>query len=186
MISPVARYPVLVVALALAFSVVAAAAPAAGPGLRPPAGSAWSNLPPHPRLFATAAHWQDLRQRLAGQPDPVTARLFALLRARADSILQEPPVVIRQRNRGKLSGTMLEPAREIQRRVLALAAMAQLTGETRYRDRALVELRILSTLSDWNPAVFLDTAEATLAAAVGFDWLHDRLRPPTATPLRRP
>lgn len=177
----------------------AANAPATSPSAAPhPApASAWANLPPHPRLFADAAQWQALRVRLslsAPNPesltpslanasssttasDPVSTRLFALIRARAESILALPPVVITQRKRGALAGTILEPAREIQRRVLALAATARLTGDARFRDRALVEIRLLTALPDWNPAVFLDTAEATLAVAVGYDWLYDTLTP---------
>lgn len=167
----------------------AATAPATSPPAapHPASASAWANLPPHPRLFANADQWQALRVRLALAPsvpasasataDPIATRLFALIRARAESILALPPVVITQRKRGALAGTILEPAREIQRRVLALAATACLTGEARFRDRALVEIRLLTDLPDWNPAVFLDTAEATLAVAVGYDWLYDTLIP---------
>jgi hypothetical protein len=168
--------------LAFALSVLAplSAAPHSAPA------SAWTNLPPHPRLFAHADQWQALRAHLALDPsapasartaDPVATRLFALIRARAESILALPPVVITQRKRGALAGTILEPAREIQRRVLLLAATARLTDDARFRDRALAELRLLTDLPDWNPAVFLDTAEATLAVAVGYDWLYDTLTP---------
>jgi oligo-alginate lyase len=136
---------------------------------------AWAHLPPHPRLFATSAQWQELRARLA--TDPVAAAIFANIRAQADALLSQPAVAIRQRPRGVMSGTMLEPAREIQRRVLLLAATARLTDDLRYATRAQVELEVLVALPDWNPAVFLDTAEATLAAAVGLDWLFDTLAP---------
>ena len=168
--------------LAFALSVLAplSAAPHSAPA------AAWANLPPHPRLFAHADQWQALRARLALDPstpasartaDPIATHLFALIRARAESILALPPVVITQRKRGALAGTILEPAREIQRRVLLLAATARLTDDARFRDRALAELRLLTALPDWNPAVFLDTAEATLAVAVGYDWLYDTLSP---------
>ncbi len=164
----------------------------AGPAAPHPApDAAWARLPPHPRLVATAAQWQALRDRLAiARPnsaapapspssgtDPVSVRLFALIRERAEAILALPPVVITQRKRGALAGTILEPAREIQRRVLALAVTARLTDDPRFRDRTLVELHRLTDLPDWNPAVFLDTAEATLAVAVGYDWLYDTLPP---------
>lgn len=138
-----------------------------------PTEEAWARLPPHPRLFATSAQWEALRGPLAG--DPVASRLLTYVRAEAERLLAQPPVALRQRNRGKLSGSMLEPAREVQRRVLILAATARISGDLRFRDRAWVELRQLATLPDWNPAVFLDTAEATLAVAVGYDWLHDML-----------
>ncbi len=164
-------------AFALSVLVPLSAAPHSAPN------SGWKNLPPHPRLFATAEQWQALRARIAlttsesAAADPVSARLFALIRARAEAVLKLPPVKITARSRGKLAGTILEPAREIQRRGLLLAATARLTEDARFRDRALAELRLLTALPDWNPAVFLDTAEATLAVAVGYDWLYDTLSP---------
>lgn len=170
-------------------SAATAPAPSSLAAPHDPPAAAWANLPPHPRLFASSDQWQALRVRLALAPsvpasassgvaaDPVSARLFALIRARAEAILKLPPVKITQRKRGALAGTILEPAREIQRRVLALAATARLTGDVRFRARALVELHLLTDLPDWNPAVFLDTAEATLAVAVGYDWLYDTLSP---------
>jgi hypothetical protein len=159
--------------VAFAFSVPTPLSAAPHPA--PP--SAWTNLPPHPRLFANADQWQALRARIAAPSaaDPVSTRLFALIRARAEAVLKLPPVKITARSRGALAGTILEPAREIQRRVLLLAATARLTDDARFRDRALAELRLLTALPDWNPAVFLDTAEATLAVAVGYDWLYDTL-----------
>ncbi len=196
---PFARAFRLCLALSLCVFAPLAAAPARPSPAAPhsASASAWANLPPHPRLFASADQWQALRARLAlsapnlaalptpASPaaDPVTARLFVVIRDRAEAILKLPPVKVTQRQRGALAGTILEPAREIQRRVLALAATARLTGETRFRDRALVELRLLTDLPDWNPAVFLDTAEATLAVAVGYDWLYDTLTPAERDPL---
>lgn len=161
----------------LAFSLSVLAPLSAAPHSAPAA--AWANLPPHPRLFANANQWQALRTRIAAPSaaDPVSTHLFALIRARAEAVLKLPPVKITARSRGKLAGTILEPAREIQRRVLLLAATARLTDDARFRDRALAELRLLTSLPDWNPAVFLDTAEATLAVAVGYDWLYDTLSP---------
>lgn len=174
------RFRALPAALALGATAILAAPPPAAPAPiapRPPADAAWARLPPHPRLFATAAEWRQLRQRLATAADPVTTGLFAHLRTRAEAILRDPPVSLRPRDRGALSATLLEPAREFQRRILALAAMARLTDDPRFHARAVVELRRLADLPDWNPAVFLDTAEATLAVAVGYDWLHDSLAP---------
>ena len=167
------RAPRAALALCLVASCLAAGPAAAE--LHPVPADAWARLPPHPRLFSTAAQWQEVRARLAA--DDVSGQLFTIIRGRAEAILVQPPVTIRQRRRGVLSGSMLEPAREVQRRVLHLAAAARLTGDRRFCDRVLVELRQLTSLADWNPAVFLDTAEATLAVAVGYDWLHDMIEP---------
>lgn len=135
--------------------------------------TAWDGLPSHPRLFATAARWAEVGDSLA--TDPVAARLAALVQSRADALLAMQPVAYAKRDRGEMSGSMLEPAREAQARILALAMAARLTDSVRHRERAVVEMRALAALPDWNPAVFLDTAEATLGMAVGYDWLYDQL-----------
>jgi hypothetical protein len=53
--------------------------------------------------------------------------------------------------------------------------MARLTGDARYSDRAIVEMRAVSAFQDWNPSHFLDTAEMTLGVAIGYDWLYEQL-----------
>ncbi len=136
---------------------------------------AWSRLPEHPRLFATAERWPGLRASL--ETEPVAGKLAALARSRSDALLDQPAVVYRQRDRGEMSGSMLEPAREAQARILALALTTRLTDSPEFLERTVLEMRALAALPDWNPAVFLDTAEATLALAVGYDWLYDRLSP---------
>jgi hypothetical protein len=72
---------------------------------------------------------------------------------------------------------MLRPAREGLSRVMALGVAARLTQDGRYRDRALAEMRAAAVLPDWNPSHFLDTAELTLALALGYDWLFADISP---------
>lgn len=132
-------------------------------------------MPEHPRLFATAGQWTTVRDRI--ETDAVSRQLFASTRAQADALLKEAPVAIKTRGRGKLAGSLLDTMRLIEGRVLTLAMTARLTGDRKYGERAWSELQVLIDLPDWNPEVYLDTAEATLAAAVGYDWLYDLLTP---------
>ncbi|EIP97714.1 Heparinase II/III-like protein [Opitutaceae bacterium TAV1] len=125
-------------------------------------------LPAHPRLFARADDWTALRTRIAA--DPVSQQLFSLVRAEADALLAAPPVPLVKEGR-----RLLGPVRDIQGRVFRLALAYRLTDDTRYLDRALVEMRHLANAPDWNPSHFLDTAEAALALGTGYDWLHDQL-----------
>lgn len=141
----------------------------------PVPADAWKRLPEHPRLFATGAQWKAVGERI--ESDAVSRQLFATTRAQADALLKEAPVEIKQRGRGKLAGSLLDTMRTIEGRVLTLALAARLTGDRRYCERAWKELEVLLNLPDWNPEVYLDTAEATLAAAVGYDWLYDMLSP---------
>lgn len=46
------------------------------------------------------------------------------------------------------------------------------TREPKYLKRAEAELLAISAFSDWNPSYFLDVAEMTMAAAIGYDWLY--------------
>jgi len=50
-----------------------------------------------------------------------------------------------------------------------------LTGDTRHAKRCEKEMLAVAGFSDWNPSHFLDTAEMTLAMAIGYDWLYDQL-----------
>jgi hypothetical protein len=130
----------------------------------------FAQLGPHPRLLADAARWGELQLQI--KRDPLSAQLADAVIARANRLLGEPAVVYEKTGR-----RMLRPAREGLSRVLALGMAARLTHDARYRDRAVAEMRVAAVLPDWNPSHFLDTAEITLALALGYDWLFDDLSP---------
>lgn len=85
---------------------------------------------------------------------------------------------------GGLSGSgVLDPAREIQLRIKHWAYAWRMTNDTKWSDRAWLEVQTASgnnsdidfgTLPDrWNSAHFLDLAEFTLAFAYAYDWMYD-------------
>lgn len=120
----------------------------------------------HPRLFADAGRWEELRN----QNDEISLRLKAIIRRQADNCLREPDIPLERKGR-----RLLGPIRIIQAHVLLLAMAHKLEGRKAHRDKAVDKMRQLAALSDWNPSHFLDTAEATLAVAVGYDWLFEHL-----------
>ena len=125
-------------------------------------------LPAHPRLLASTEDFTALREQV--KTDPVSARFFAELSQQADAVLAQPPVTY------KMEGhRLLAVCREALERISTLAMMARLTGDARYSDRAIVEMRAVSAFKDWNPSHFLDTAEMTLGVAIGYDWLYEQL-----------
>ena len=127
-------------------------------------------LPAHPRLLASTEDFTALREQV--KTDPVTARFFAELSQRADAMLAQPPVTYKKEGK-----RLLGVCREALERISTLAMMARLTGDARYSDRAIVEMRAVSAFQDWNPSHFLDTAEMTLGVAIGYDWLYEQLSP---------
>lgn len=136
----------------------------------PPPAEAWSKLPAHPRLFARAERWAELKKQLS--TDPVSQKLFALIRERAENLLALPSLDLRAK------GIHLHgPMRQMQARISGLAMCYRLTGEERYLARAKQEILELAATPEWRPGHFLSTAEATLAMALGYDWLYDELTP---------
>ncbi len=126
----------------------------------------------HPRLLASAADFERARRLIA--TDPFAKAVFAKVRAQADQTLKEAPVRYELPDGVRL----LSIIRKTLSRVLNLAFTYQMTKDSRYGERAWQELATISDAScfaDWHPVHYLDVAELTAAAAIGFDWLYDYL-----------
>jgi len=140
----------------------------AGPAVTVPDNPLSTLRSAHPRLLATDAEIDTLRKTIAS--DPRAKRMFDQLTAEAAKLETAAPVV------HKLIGPrLLDQSRRALDRVYTLALMFRITGEKRYRDRAVKELKAAAEFPNWNPSHFLDTAEMTHAFAIGYDWLFSAL-----------
>jgi hypothetical protein len=121
-----------------------------------------------PRLLTDEAGLAELRVRT--EQDPIARELYRTLYVQAEAMLGLDPV------RHELTGRrLLTESRKALRRVLTLSLVYRLSGEKRFLDGARRELLAASRFPDWNPSHFLDTAEMSLAVAIGYDWLHHAL-----------
>lgn len=134
-----------------------------------PAG-AWAKLPPHPRLFARPEKWESLKAQVVN--DPVSQRLFALIKERAENVLTLPSLDLPSKGIN-LHG----PMRQMQGRIAGLAMTYRLTGDARFLTRARQEMKELAETPHWRPGHFLSCSEATVAMAIGLDWLYDEVTP---------
>jgi len=132
---------------------------------------------PHPRLFWTAGGEEAVRAKL--KQDPRCAAAWDAVRVTADHMLTEPPVVYKKEGR-----RLLHRSREALGRIMHLGFAARMTGDKRYVARAVAEMKAAAAMPDWNPSHFLDTAEMTLALAVGYDWLYAELSPADRAEIR--
>ena len=132
----------------------------------------------HPRLIATDADFARLRELI--QSDKFAAGLYANLKRQADQMLTQPTVVHRL-----IGPRLLDQSRLCLERVYTLSLVYRLSGETKYLDRAVTELRAAAAFADWNPSHFLDVAEMTHAFAIGYDWLYHDLSPEDRALFRR-
>ena len=125
----------------------------------------------HPRILADAAQLL----AAASQADPVARQLRSIVGRDADAVIQAPAMDFSS-SHGQTRGTgTLEVTRELQRRVLVLAMAHRLFGERRHADAAIGLLMQLSALDNWGTWHFLNIGEASMAAAVGYDWLFDAM-----------
>ncbi len=92
--------------------------------------------------------------------------------AAADMLMSLPGVVY-----AKSDGLRLLPvSQEAFKRISNFAMAFHLTNDSKYAERAWIELEAVCTgFPDWNQGVHtLDSAEMTKAVAVGYDWLYDQ------------
>ena len=136
----------------------------------------------HPFILATGPQFARVRAALAGpEGDAFIKNACAYAMEQAGCLLDTPPCT-----HCLLDGKrMLEVSREVLNRVVTLGFAWRLTGESRYAKRGWVELARVCGFDDWNTAHFLDTAEMTLAVAVGYDWFFDALTDPQKDLLAR-
>lgn len=133
--------------------------------------------PPHPRLLATAADFERIRDSVT-RPGPLRDA-FALLLETGEREYAEPPFP-----REVIGRRMLATSRNSLRRILNFSLLHHLTRDPRWAPRAEREMLSLAAFTDWNPSHFLDTAEAAAAVAIGYDWIYDTLSPDTRRILR--
>lgn len=129
-----------------------------------------SPAPPHPRLFWTTKDEASVRQKITS--DPQMKAVWEAVRLTADHMLTEPVVIHRKEGR-----RLLGRSREALGRMMHLGFAFRLTGDKRYAERAMAEMKAMAAMPDWNPSHFLDTAEMTMAMAIGYDWLYGQLSP---------
>lgn len=148
--------------------------PAAG---QTPAWDAPAQVPGHPRILWLKGEEQTLKQTVAS--DPTWHNLHAAILTECDALLPTAPI-----ERIQLGKRLLDKSREALRRIFYLSYAWRMTREPKYRQRAEAELLAISGFTDWNPSHFLDVAEMTMAAAIGYDWLYDDLPGPSRTAVR--
>ncbi|MDD4101642.1 MAG: heparinase II/III family protein [Kiritimatiellae bacterium] len=122
----------------------------------------------HPRLFATAAEFQRVKNEC--RDSSATQTVLARILFDADQMLQFEPCRYEKEGR-----RLLQVSRTVLKRVTTLAMAFRMSGNAVYLERCRTELLAVAAFDDWNPSHFLDVAEMTLALAIGYDWLYHEL-----------
>ena len=121
-----------------------------------------------PRLIYSPRIVEQLKGRI--QTDPVTGNLYRAVQLEARSILGQPLI-----KRDQTGLAMLNVSRNFLRRINMLGLTYLVEREPAMLDRIDRELLAICAFKDWNPKVYLDTAEISMGVALALDWTLDNL-----------
>lgn len=131
-------------------------------------GAFSNNLPSHPRILMFKGDEAAIKKTISS--DQTWTKLQKAILAESDNLIAVAPI-----ERIQIGRRLLDKSREALRRLFFLSYAYRMTGDNKYFQRAEKEMLQISAFSDWNPTHFLDVAEMTMAMAVGYDWLFDKL-----------
>ncbi|MBP3605308.1 MAG: DUF4962 domain-containing protein [Clostridia bacterium] len=132
----------------------------------------------HPRLILTAKDFERIKKnRDKGDYKIMVDNVIA----NADNVLNDPlceyliPDGVR----------LLNMSHRVENRVKHLAMAYRITGEQKYADRAIAEIKAACEFPDFHPRHFLDCAVMCNALAHAYDWLYDVLDEETKALIRK-
>jgi hypothetical protein len=122
----------------------------------------------HPRIMLLRGEEDNIRQSVDN--NFTWKRMHNAIINESDKMISLPVL-----ERTMVGRRLLGTSREALRRIFYLSYSYRMTGAEKYVLRAEKEMLAVSGFSDWNPTHFLDVGEMTMALAIGYDWLFDRL-----------
>lgn len=121
--------------------------------------------PDHPRLLLTDERLKELKS--INLTDTRLQKYVIDVMAKAEKDAVKSPI------QDVLIGPrLLDKSRECLTRIYDLAFAYRWTGNIKYFNAAVDNLKNVCSFHDWNPSHFLDVAEMTHALAIGYDWLY--------------
>ncbi len=120
----------------------------------------------HPRIFANKDDFDRIRKQV--ETDPYMKTLYTRIYNYSVELLTEP-VLKYEIPDGK---RLLSVCNEATNRITWLAMAYQISGESRFADRAVEEMLNVCSFKDWNPSHYLDTAQMSFGVGLGYDWLY--------------
>ena len=135
-------------------------------------------LPGHPRILLAKNEEAVIQKTFSS--DRIWQNVQVAIINECKRLTGVPPV-----ERIQIGRRLLDKSREALRRIFMLSYGYRTTKDPALLKRAEQELLAISAFSDWNPPHFLDVAEMTMAAAIGYDWLYNDLSEQSRATIRQ-
>jgi len=127
-----------------------------------------ANMAHDPKLLLLKGEETLIRQSISS--DAILKKVHDGIITESDKMISEPLL-----NRVLTGKRLLGVSREALQRIFFLSYAYRMTNDEKYAKRAEQEMINVSNFADWNPSHFLDVAEMTMAVAIGYDWLYDKI-----------
>lgn len=125
----------------------------------------------HPRIFGTQADFERIKNEIA--TSPIKQKWFREVKAHTEKLMDKQPVVY-----GTTDGTRMRvQSNQVADIVGNCAFMYKITGDTKYAERAWLEMGTIFSWQDWHPDHFLDCGQFMNGVAIGYDYLYDWMTP---------
>lgn len=134
-------------------------------------------VPDHPRILLLKGEENQVKANI--NTEYYWKIVHDMIITECNAIISNPPV-----ERILIGRRLLDKSREALKRIFYLSYAYRMTGNRAFLDRAEKEMLAVSAFTDWNPSHFLDVAEMTMAAAIGYDWLYESLSENTRQVVR--
>lgn len=125
----------------------------------------------HPRIMARSGDFERIRELI--KTDELVRSWYNNVKRAADASLDKLPLRYELRDGLRL----MYVTGEIKTMVYNLALCYQVEQDPKYAQRVWEELSTAADYPDWHPDHYLDTAQALMAFAVGYDWCYDYYTP---------
>ncbi|GIP39338.1 hypothetical protein J31TS4_26180 [Paenibacillus sp. J31TS4] len=126
----------------------------------------------HPRLLADESDFARTRSLIG--TDPYITAWYEKLKEQAEPVLSTEPLPYTPNGSNNYA---------IRDRLLNTSLMYQLSGDKRYADRAMRELKALAGYADWGGRYnnILALAELSFSVSLAYDWVYEALTPEERT-----
>ena len=129
----------------------------------------------HPFILADKSRFDLVRNEVKNSYfTDYTKALYSSAMANADALLDTNIYPLLQYELDE-EDSILPISREVINRTVILGYAYQVTGNEKYAQRAVAELKNACSYDDWCTSHFLATAEMALAVSIGYDWFYDYL-----------
>lgn len=133
----------------------------------------WSKLTAeaHPRVIFTDNDFTLIKESIQKNDNEILKTIHHQILGNADKALNAADL------QHKLDGKrLLSVSRDAEQRLLSCAYAFKVTGDAKYKDRAIRDLTTVCNFPDWNAKKhFLDVGEMAAGVGLAYDWLYAEL-----------